>query len=335
MTQKIMLAADLGGTKTNMALYAAERGLYDPISEDSQPSGKYDSFDELLQDFYSKNKGIQISSASLAVAGPVVSGKASITSLHWEIDENVLKSTLDVESVWLMNDLVATARYIPHLRPGDIYTVHNVEQEPGGAKAVIAPGTGLGEAYLTWDGGFYHAYGSEGGHVDFAPADRLQEGLLEYLRKGFEHVSYERVCSGRGLPNIYEYLESAGYGEGAEEFRYKLAKTADPTPLIVNSALDVTAPCDLCRKTLELFVSVLGAAAGNLALNVMATGGVYLGGGIPPRILQSIDSDNFKSAFFQKGRMADLLKRLPVYVILNPKAALLGAAAYGFQSGEM
>jgi glucokinase len=334
MAQKILLAADVGGTKTNMALYTAERGLHNPVSETSLSSGEYDSFDGLLHRFYSKNDGVQISSASLAVAGPVVRGKASITSLQWEINENVLKNTLGTDSVWLMNDLVATARYIPHLRPEDVYAVHDVEQEPGGAKAIIAPGTGLGEAYLTWDGDSYHAYGSEGGHVDFAPADRLQEGLFEYLRKRFEHVSYERVCSGRGLPNIYEYLESAGYGEGTEEFRNEFANTVDPTPLIIKSALDETASCDLCRKTLELFVAVLGAAAGNLALKFMATGGVYLGGGIPPRILHAIDDDNFKEAFWQKGRMTDLLKRIPVYVILNPKAALLGAAAYGLHAGE-
>lgn len=334
MTQGILLAADLGGTKTNIALYAAERGLYDPVNEVSLASGKYDSFDTLLQDFISKNKDVQISSASLAVAGPVVRGKASITSLQWEIDESRLKNVLGTNSVWLMNDLVSTARYIPHLRPEDVYAIHNVEQEAGGAKAIIAPGTGLGEAYLTWDGHSYHAYGSEGGHVDFAPADLLQAGLFEYLRKRFEHVSYERICSGRGLPNIYEYLESAGYGEGTESFRDKLFNIKDPTPLIVKSALDETASCELCRKTLELFVSVLGAAAGNLALKFMATGGVYLGGGIPPRILQVIDSDNFKESFMKKGRMADLLKRMPVYVILNPKAALLGAAAYGLQTGE-
>lgn len=334
MTQKILLAADLGGTKTNMALYTVERGLYDPLSETSLASGEYDSFDGLLQDFYSKNDGVQISSASLAVAGPVVRGKASITSLQWEIDANVLKKTLGTDSVWMMNDLVATARYVPHLHPEDVYTVHNVAPEPGGAKAIIAPGTGLGEAYLTWDSDSYHAYGSEGGHVDFAPVDRLQEGLFEYLRKRFEHVSYERVCSGRGLPNIYEYLESAGYGEGTEGFRDALSNTLDPTPLIVKNALDEKVSCNLCRKTLELFVSVLGAAAGNLALNFMATGGVYLGGGIPSRILHAIDGDNFKEAFWQKGRMSGLLKQIPVYVILNPKAALLGAAAHGLQWGE-
>ncbi len=200
---------------------------------------------------------------------------------------------------------------------------------PKGAIAVIAPGTGLGEAFLTWERDRYCAHPSEGGHSDFAPTDTLELGLLRYLWDRYEHVSYERVCSGLGLPNIYDYLRASGYAEEPMWLADRLAQARDATPVIVNNALDKDERCELCETTLRVFVSILGAEAGNLALKTLATGGVYLGGGIPPRILPALERSVFMRAFCNKGRFEELLANIPVHVILNSQAPLLGAAAYG------
>lgn len=335
MTNKVLLVADVGGTKTNLALYTTEKGPNEPLHTGSLPSTNYNDFESLVNDYLAENKNIRVQAASIGVAGPIVGNKATLTNLHWEIDGNKLKKKIGVESLWLMNDLVATARAVPYLDTQDLYSVFPGKEEPGGTKAVIAPGTGLGVAYLVWDGKGYNAYASEGGHVDFAPTDQLQAGLLTYLQDRFGHVSYERVCSGKGLPNIYDYLKSIEYEKETIEITEALRAASDPAPLIVNNGLRKTGGCKLCRKTLEIFVSILGAVAGNLALNLMATGGAYLGGGIPPRIIESIDSENFRKAFLKKGRMTPILERIPVRIILNPQAALLGAAAYGLERGEV
>jgi len=199
----------------------------------------------------------------------------------------------------------------------------------GGALAVVAPGTGLGEAYLIWDGAKYLAFPSEGGHADFAPTTALEAGLLSHLLDRFDHVSCERVCSGMGLANIYAYLKDAGYAEESGRVAGELAFAHDPAPVVVKAALDETRPCRLCRAALDMFVSILGAEAGNMCLKVMATGGVYLGGGIPARILPALEQKGFIKSFRRKGRMSKLMDRIPVHVIMNPKAALLGAACHG------
>jgi glucokinase len=207
--------------------------------------------------------------------------------------------------------------------------VNDATAEETGAIAVVAPGTGLGEAFLTWDGSRYVAQPSEGGHADFAPTNPLEVGLLQYLWERYEHVSYERVCSGLGIPNIYAYLRDSGYAAEPAWLAEVLAQAQDPTPIIVNTALDQSQPCELCMGTLDTFVSILGAEAGNMALNTLATGGVYLGGGIPPRILPALERAHFMRSFYNKGRFGEFLARIPVYVIMNPKVALLGAAAFG------
>ncbi len=201
-----------------------------------------------------------------------------------------------------------------------------------GNMAVIAPGTGLGEAFLTWGGSRYRAHASEGGHADFAPNTPLEIELLRYLQLRFKHVSNERVCSGLGLPNIYAYLKDSGHAPEPDWLAEQLAATTDPTPIIVTAALDDERPCELCTATLNAFVSILGAEAGNMVLRVLATGGAYLGGGIPPRILPALQQEGFMQAFLHKGRMVHLMARVPVHVILNPKAALLGAACHGLET---
>jgi glucokinase len=275
----------------------------------------------------------KIDRASFGVAGPVVQGRATATNLPWRMEEQHLQRALDLEVVRLLNDLEAIARAVPFLEDQDLHTLHKGEAEPEGTIGVIAPGTGLGEAFLTWDGSRYQAFASEGGHTDFGPVGAFQVGLLQYMEERCEHVSYERLCSGRGLPNIYAYAKDSGYAPEPEWLAAKLVEINnhgdDPTPVIVEAALDQERPCELCIKTLQTFVAILGAEAGNLALKMLATGGIYLGGGIPPRILPALKEPSFFKAFRRKGRLSKLLQRVPLHVIMNPKAALLGAACHG------
>jgi glucokinase len=328
----MLLAADIGGTKTNLAIFSLEAGLRAPLAEATFSSAAYPSLAALVSEFLSQ-VNVKPERASFGVAGPVVAGQATITNLPWVMDEAQLQTALNLLSVHLLNDLDAIARAVPQLEPDDLYTLNEGRAAPGGAIAVIAPGTGLGEAFLTWDGARYRAHASEGGHSDFAPTNLLEIELLRYLQQelGLEHVSYERVCSGRGLPNIYTYLKDSGCAEEPAWLAKQLAAADDPTPVIVNAAIDGARPCELCVATLNTFVSILGAETGNLALKVLATGGVYLGGGIPPRILPALKHERFMQAFRHKGRMSDLLTQMPVQVILNPKVALLGAACHGFE----
>ena len=321
----MILAGDVGGTKTRLAVLTGPR---QPLAEMTLASADFASLEELVREFLTR-VGLTVTRASLGVAGPVVDDRVAVTNLPWVVDAADLRRALGLESVHLLNDLVAIAHAVPFLTPTDVRTLNRGRALDGGTIAVIAPGTGLGEAFLTWDGTRYRAYPSEGGHTDFGPATPLQAELLRYLQTRWDHVSYERVCSGLGLPNIYAFLRQAGYADEPEWLRETLAAAPDPTPVIVGAALDEARPCPIATATLDLFVSVLGAEAGNLALKVLATGGVYLGGGIPPRILPALESGTFMAAFRHKGRFSDLVGRMPVQVILNPRAALLGAAYYG------
>jgi len=325
----MLLAGDIGGTKTALGIFSPDAGPRAPLAEASFPSAQYTDLESLVREFLHQ-ANLPVDRASFGVAGPVTNGRARVTNLPWVIDESNLRQTLHLSSVRLINDLDAIAHAVPLLGSGDLCTLHAGEPVSGGAMAVIAPGTGLGEAFLTWDGQRYRAHASEGGHTDFAPTNDRELGLLVYLQKKFGHVSYERVCSGIGLPNIYAYLKDSGLGEEPGWLAAQLAAAADPGPVIVHAAL-ADPPCDLCAATLAMFVSILGTEAGNLALKVLATGGVYVGGGIPPRILPLLTGGRFLEAFRRKGRLADLLVRVPVHVILTPRTGLLGAAAHGLE----
>lgn len=324
----MLLAGDIGGTKTSLAIYSREGGARAPLSDATFPSTLYPNLESLVREFLDQ-ADVPVERATFGVAGPVVGGRATITNLSWVIDEAELQSALNLSAVRLLNDLEAIGYGVPFLEPEDLHTLNEGQPVPGGAIAVIAPGTGLGEAFLTWDGTRYRSHATEGGHTDFAPTNDRQVGLLRYLLERFDHVSYERVCSGMGLPNIYTYLKDSGYAEEPAWMAGELAAADDPTPVIVNAALDSERPCELCVATLDVFVSILGAEAGNLALKVLATGGVYVGGGIPPRILSILEHGPFMESFRSKGRFSDLMSRMPVHVILNPKVALLGAACHG------
>jgi glucokinase len=328
----MLLAGDIGGTKTNLAIYPPEPPLGEPVAEKTLPSAHYQNLESLVREFLSE-VNLEVDRAAFGIAGPVVGGRVTTTNLPWEVDGEHLQKVLNLSSVHLLNDLEAIAEAIPHMKRRDLHILNQGRAVPGGSIALIAPGTGLGEAFLTWDGSRYRAHPSEGGHVGFAPASRLETELLHYLRDRhhFDHVSYERVCSGLGIPTIYAFLKDRGHAEEPAWLAEQLLAETDRTPVIVNAALDRERTCELCVATLNMFVSILGAEAGNLALKVLATGGVFVGGGIPPRILPQLENGRFMEAFVRKGRMSGLLARMPVKAILNPKAALLGAAFRGLE----
>jgi glucokinase len=325
----MILAGDVGGTKTRLALFSIEEGPHKPTGETTYPSSRYASLEVIAKEFLAKSKK-SVELAIFGVAGPVVSGQATVTNLPWRIDEDLLSQSLGIQSVHLLNDLEAIAYAIPFLTTADVNTLNEGRPDPEGSIAIVAPGTGLGEAYLTWDGHHYRAFASEGGHTDFAPVNDLQIGLLRYLQERGMHVSYERVCSGKGVPNIYDYLRDKDYAAEPVWLSDKLAVAEDRTPVIFNAALDLEKPCELCWSTLKIFVSILGAEAGNFALKILADGGVYLAGGIPPRILPALTQGQFMAAFLNKGRLSTILDKMPIHVIVNPNVAILGSACYGF-----
>lgn len=323
----MILVGDIGGTKTNLAVFSTgERPKIEVQA--TFKSADYPSLEAIARKFLA-DTGATVSKAVFGVAGPVVGGESEITNLPWVISEAALSTALKLPVVKLLNDLEATANSVPHLLSEDLVALNSDQMDVsvGGNKAVIAPGTGLGEAILFYYDNRYHVLASEGGHTDFAPKDLFEIEMLRYLQAEFGHISYERVCSGKGIPNIYNYLKDTHFTQESSGVTKIIRQSSDPTPIIIQAALDET--CKLCWSTLNAFVSILGAEAGNLALKVMATGGIYLGGGIPPRILSKLKDGTFMAAFINKGRFAHVLSRIPVFVILNDKAALLGAACYG------
>ena len=329
----MLLAGDIGGTKTILALFQ-EDSPREPMVETRFPSSRYDSLDTIVEEFVERHATMlseqPIRAAAFGVAGPVLGGKAKITNLTWAIDEAVLASIMHLphEKVSLLNDLEAISTSIPNLRQDDLHVLNSGLPEAGASIAVIAPGTGLGEGYLTWDGKRYRAHPSEGGHAGFSPENRDELELLGFMFEEHHHVSTERLCSGIGIPNIYQFLKTRkGFSEPAELTR-ALAAAEDPTPVIINNAQGDNAS-EICRETLNMFVSVLGSECGDMALVLMAKGGVYLGGGIPPRILPALQGERFRKAFRNKGRFSSLMASIPVYVILNSRAGLLGAAYAG------
>ena len=326
----MLLAADVGGTKTDLAVYDFDAQPTEPIVFESFPSAAFSSLPELVSAFLNQ-VGKTVQHACFGVAGPVVQGEAQITNLPWKLNQEELKQQLKLASVQLINDLVATAYGVMHLTPNDCKTLNQGQPDKDGTLAVVAPGTGLGQAYLTWDGSHYCAHGSEGGHVDFAPRSQLEFDLLQYLQQRFGHGSVERVCSGLGIPNIFAFLEQRGDLSPRPQTARLLADAPDPNPIIAAQARADPA-CELCQETLSLFCRILGAVCGNFALSVLATGGVYLAGGIPPRIQNVIAQGDFWNAFIDKGRFSSMMQNLPVYLVLNPKVALLGAAWFGHQS---
>jgi glucokinase len=326
----MLIAGDIGGTKTDLAIYSIESGARAPLAQTEVHSADYPNLQAMVMEFLAQTK-LSVDAASFDVAGPVINGHAKTTNLPWVLDERALATDLRLKAVHLMNDLEAVARAVPVLQPRDLITLNQGEPVANGAIAIVAPGTGLGEAFLTWNGSHYVAHGSEGGHADFAPTDSRQIQLLRYLLRQFDHVGVERVCSGIGIPNIYAYLRDEEKIAEPPEVAHTIASATDRTKAIVEAAVDPTRPSARCRATLEMFASILASEAGNLALKVLATGGVYVAGGVALHAFDALREPRFMEAFTRKGRFKDLMTRMPIHVITT-RAALLGAATYGLDT---
>jgi len=328
----MILAGDIGGTSTRLAIFEFEgvSGRPLPVIEQTFPSRKYAGLGEIATAFAAEH-GLKVEGACFGIAGPVRDGRVVTPNLPWVVDAEQLARELGLPSVKLINDLEANAYGIAALEPGDFVTLNEGAKGAAGNCAVISVGTGLGEAGLYWDGKRHHPFPCEGGHADFSPRDELESELLRHLRVKFAefgHVSYERILSGPGLREVYEFLRDVKGGEEPAWLREAMLK-GDPSAAISNAGLQ--GRCELCVKALDRFVSFYGAEAGNLALKLMATGGVYVGGGIAPRIIAKLQGPLFMAAFTAKGRMRPLMEAMPIRVILKETTALLGAARAAIQ----
>ncbi len=318
----MILAGDIGGTNTRLALFELVRDRLSQVVTEVYSSPEYGGLEEVLARFTATHSG-NVESACFGVAGPVIDGICRTPNLPWVVDSRALATGLDLQSVGLINDLEANAHGLSSLGEADFVVLHAGERDANGNAALISAGTGLGEAGLHWDGDCYRPFATEGGHADFAPRSALEIDLLAHLLKSYDHVSYERVLSGPGLVNIYRFLVETGRGEEPPSLRDEIAN-GDPAAVISRAALE--GDIEICVRALDMFVSILGAEAGNLALKLLASGGVFLGGGIAPKILAKLEEPIFREAFLAKGRMRPLLVAMPIKVVINDQAALLGAA---------
>jgi glucokinase len=325
----MLLVGDVGGTKTDLAIYSTESSPKSPVARKRFHSADYVSLQAMVREFLSEMNMI-VDEAAFGVAGPVIDKRVSTTNLPWSMDESSLATDLNLKSVRLINDLEAVAHALPLLQESDVVTLNVGTPVPNAPVGVIAPGTGLGESFLVWDGSRYVAQSSEGGHTNFAPANEEQIRLLGYLQKRFGHVSVERVCSGVGIPNIYQYLRDVEQLGEASEVANQIASAKDRTKAIVDAAIDRPNDTPLCLATIDMFASILANEAGDLALRVLAMGGIYLAGGVALHTLTFLQKPAFFQAFTNKGRLSEDMKRIPVHVITTD-AALTGAAAYALE----
>lgn len=318
----MILAGDIGGTSSRLAFFKAENGCLSLVAERTYPSQRYKGLEEIAVAFAAPQPA-RIDAACFGIPGPVRDGRVVTPNLAWVVDSKSLARELGLKSVRLINDLEANAHGIAALKPEDFVTLNPGAPDAQGNRAVISVGTGLGEAGMYWDGSSHHPFACEGGHVDFAPRDELETDLLHYLRAKFDRISYERVLSGPGLHLIYQFLRDTRRGDEPAALAREL-QSADPSAVI--SLAGMEGRYELCVKALEMFVSFYGAEAGNLALKTMATGGVFVGGGIAPKIMKKLQGPIFMTAFVAKGRMRPLLEAMPVRIITKESTALLGAA---------
>jgi len=322
----MILAADIGGTKVNLALFRQEGDHLERVDSAKFESRKYSGLEEILDEFCQK-KHPKLERAGFGIAGPVKNGKCEVTNLPWVVDVESLKKRLGLESVWLINDLAAMACAIPFLPETEFDVLQEGKAEANGRIAVLAAGTGLGEAFLLPDqSGRYLILDSEGGHCDFSPRTKLEIELLLYLTEKFGRTSVERVLSGPGLNNIYRFLIDRHSFEEPPWLAEELRDNDHPGVVITKNGLENKSPA--CHKALEMFVSLYGAIAGNLALQFLTRGGLYIGGGIAPNILPLIKSGLFMESFYSKGRFKSFMREFPVKVILNDQASLIGVAHY-------
>lgn len=356
----MILAGDIGGTKTNLALFDWTTERVEPIREDSFHSADYTSLEEIIEEFLTlppsvpppadaetadesdgdhdasgmrraKAEAVRIDAACVGVAGPVIDNHSHTTNLPWVVDGNKIAKQFEIPQVRLLNDLEATAYGVLLLKPDEVVVLNaGTPPKKKQALALIAAGTGLGEAILFWDGRQYHPMPSEGGHADFAPNSDSEIELLRHVRGSYVHVSYERVLSGPGLHAIYEYLRDTKKNEPT--WLAEKIKVGDPAAAIAEAGLKGEA--EIAKQALDLFASIYGAEAGNLALKALTLDGVYVAGGIAPKLLKKLQDGTFMRAFTNKGRYKRLMSTIPVKIVINPKTALLGAASVAAQLGS-
>jgi len=317
----MILAGDIGGTKTTIGFFEGTTPLQ-VVVQQTFVSHEHAGLDEIVRQFVSQHQ-LRIQQAAFGVAGPVHNGRSQTTNLPWVVDAATLASELGIPRAWVLNDLEATAYGVGALGPTDFVTLNAGAADATGNAAIIAAGTGLGEAGLYWDGRMHHPFATEGGHTNFGATDALERELLQWLSSQYEHVSWERLVSGMGLLNVYHFLRDTHRDEEPAWLAEQL-RAGDPAGVIAHAAQQGNSP--LCSQTLDLFMALYGNEAGNLALKIMATGGLYIGGGIAPKNLDKIKDGTFMKHFVAKGRMQPLLEAMPVKVILNEKTALIGAA---------
>src|ERR1700722_8076952 len=318
----MILAGDIGGTNARLAYFQSSNGHFHLVSERVFPSREHKELGEIAVQFVQES-GTRPDVASFGIAGPARHGRVETSNLPWVVQQSQPAKQLKVPATSLINDLEASAWGVGALEESDLVPLNQVTGKVVGNQAVIAPGTGLGEAGLFWDGTRHHVFACEGGHTDFAPRDDRQIELLRFLKARFGHVSYERILSGPGLVNVYEFLRATGFAKESPEFATELA-AGDPAAEISRAALDDSSP--LATKALEIWIAVYGAEASNLALKTMATGGLFLAGGISPKILSKLIRPLFMQSFVNKGRLSPLVEAIPVQVVTNENAGLLGAA---------
>lgn len=322
----MILAGDIGGTKTNLALFELKDDTLIIQKQQQFPSREFSSFNDVIEAFKEKNSIADITAACFGIAGPVIDGHCRTTNLPWEISTIDLQSYLGVEKVRLLNDLEATAYGMLYLPEDQFVSLNPMGRKVNDNRAIIAAGTGLGEAMLYYDGTAYHPIGSEGGHCDFAPLTPQQDRLLAWMRNRYPgHVSFERILSGKGVYTLYEFLAESGFAPQPSSM-LNVPEGKDKSAIVSECALKEHHP--LCMEALRLFVEIYGAEASNLALKSMSLGGVYIGGGIAPKILPILTNNHFMNGFLSKGRFNEMLQGMEVKVSLNPETALLGAAHY-------
>jgi glucokinase len=319
----MILAGDIGGTHARLAFFDVSNCHYKLVSATTFPSRNYSGLDEIVREFVATTK-LHAKAACFGIAGPVSNGRAAATNLPWTIESQRLADELKLPRAMLINDLEANAWGIPALEAKDLVALNLVSGAIGN-QAVVAAGTGLGEAGMYWDGSQHQVFACEGGHTDFAARNDLEVDLLRYLLKLYGRVSYERILSGPGLVNVFNFLRDTGRGT---EPKWLSEEMQNSNPAAAISRAGIEGKCPLSEQALDIFVSVYGAEAGNLALKIMATGGLYVGGGIAPKILPKLTAPLFMEAFLAKGRMKSLLEKIPVQVVTNDNTALLGAARY-------
>lgn len=336
----LLLVGDIGGTKTILRLVSVEINSqsFETIAESTYVSNDFDDLVPMVQKFLTRVGDKKPARACFAIAGPVVENTSNLTNLNWILNSDRLQQELGIKKVSLINDFAANSYGVLGLKEADLYTLQPGEFRPNSPIAVIGAGTGLGEGFLIPQGQQYQPFSSEGGHTDFAPRNQLEIDLLKYLQIKLkqEHISVERIVSGQGIINVYQYLRDSNFEQESTEIGHKIRsweqnqdKTIDPAAIISQSALNQSDR--LCLKTMEMFVEAYGAETGNLALKLLSYGGIYIAGGIAAKILPLMKNKSFLLAFQSKGRMSTLLQQIPIHIVLNPQVGLIGSILYALQ----